>query len=1135
MEPVSVMIGAWLGEWATLKVSETVLTGVSSKLHSSDLDKALKAATKAAQEQHRQLFFRCEPDFIPKFLEQFFKGSGLQELQKPLNNQGAPQVDFLVAAFREAAQEDPKMQKVDQLLVEPWLKVFVETYFSKTDTFLRFQIAKEDYFKQLVNRFDDVKFGGIAVEGQETDKSEKLVQIFVMPDVQEEKQASSLDRFDMEIEQFKSRQDALLWEQRRRSQLESSGQKFSAQLLLSQSKAQKQVLLGAPGSGKTTLMSYFAVKLALKRPQDLGLSVDTDWLPILIRIRDLERHPDLSPLQFIQQFATVNLSVKSLPPGFFEYWLEDGRALILLDGLDEVADPAKRSEVVLRLECFLGQYAQNRAIITSRPAGYRRDFFRTDEFPHFELLPFDDSKIEEFTRRWYGSRIADHAEADRRKESLSKALTEQPRIKRLAQNPLLLTIIALIHRYQARLPKERHRLYDKAVETLLTTWDAGREITTHSVLRYLTLDDLRRLMERLAYWIHNHPEGSTGEQEGGTLIDRHELMTQLSQFIREQKKIEPHEAKAEAKRFLDHIRDRTGLLNEQGQDCYAFVHKTFQEYLTAQEIRDRQEEGLEVVLEHFREHLHDAHWREALLLLIAQQRRTNPTKVIQTILQQPTPYENWLHRNLLFAGSCLAEDIEVVDELALDVLQRLVELEVSQSALVTSKIRQRVFRIVCSLNETRYEIQALQLLKAKDQQLEKIRLQEYQAALGEEEESLLLLLGLLQDLKSDVRSSAATALGKLGKDSEPVVQGLLGLLQDPESDVRSSAAAALVKLGKNSKPVVQELLGSLQDPAFIVHSSAADALVKLGKDSEPVVQGLLGLLQDPAFMVRYSAAAVLGKLGKDSEPVVQGLLGLLQDPAFIVRSSAAEALSKLGKDSEAVVQRLLSLLQAPAFIVRYSAAEALGKLGKDSEAVVQGLLGLLQDPESIVRSSAAEALGKLGKDSEPAVHGLLGLLQDPESIVRSSAAEALIKLGKDSEPAVALLLGLLQDPNFIVRYRAAEALVKLSKDSEPVVQGLLSLLQAPDFMVRSSAAEALGKLGKDSEAVVQGLLGLLQDPDFMVRYRAASALGELGKKTAVGVPAEHIVFAVAEWIEQHQDSEYVGDGVDALWGLVVRE
>ena len=59
-------------------------------------------------------------------------------------------------------------------------------------------------------------------------------------------------------------------------------------------------------------------------------------------------------LEFIRQFAIINLQVKQLPPpGFFEYWLEDGKALILLNGLDEVASPGRRYEIVNRIECFL--------------------------------------------------------------------------------------------------------------------------------------------------------------------------------------------------------------------------------------------------------------------------------------------------------------------------------------------------------------------------------------------------------------------------------------------------------------------------------------------------------------------------------------------------------------------------------------------------------------------------------------------------------------------------------------------------------------------------------------------------------------------------------------------------------------
>jgi len=298
-----------------------------------------------------------------------------------------------------ALQDHPNVkQDINESLIEPWLEVFVKTYFEQTNFYLSFQVAKEDYFKQLADWFDDVKFAGIAVEGQEIEKSEKLAQIFVMPDVVEDVQSrQAVVAFEPDaivrgaagsvtVMQVKlgNRQAELLREQQQRSQLESlSGRKFSAVQLLSQSQSQKVVLLGAPGSGKTTLMSYFAVMLAQKQPEKLGLAVKIDWLPILIRMRDLTGQPDIGILDYARQFAEKTLTVKSLPAGFFEYWLEDGRALILLDGLDEVAEEAKRYDVVRRIENFLGQFAKNRAIITSRPAGYKRDFFRTEEFPHY--------------------------------------------------------------------------------------------------------------------------------------------------------------------------------------------------------------------------------------------------------------------------------------------------------------------------------------------------------------------------------------------------------------------------------------------------------------------------------------------------------------------------------------------------------------------------------------------------------------------------------------------------------------------------------------------------------------------------------------------------------------------------------
>jgi HEAT repeat protein len=1049
MEPITAVAG-----WVAPKIGDLVWKGATEKvkktLNKTDVEKAIAASLKAAEHWEKEqnlaqkgLFYRVSRDGLngyPKFLESVLADSGVQaELRKPLSDKGRPQIDFLQKVFEREAQASKLNLDLEYLL--PWIEQFVNTYFEKTSTFIRFQVNKENYFKQLANWFDDVKFAGIAVPGQEVDQSEKLAQIFVMPDVVED---ISTQKNLGEWLISGSRQAELIQEQRERVLFEnSSGRRFLASELLTEFSAKKAVLLGAPGSGKTTLMSYFAVMLAQNRPELLGLDVNVDWLPILIRMRDFVREPNLSILDFVKQFAEKRMSVKTLQTGFFEYWLEDGRTLILLDGLDEIADESKRSEIVRRIENFLGQYDKNIAIITSRPAGYRRDFFRTEEFPHHELQRFDDEKIEQFINNWYESRFLDQTEAERRKDSLRKALDDNDRIKLLARNPLLLTIIALIHRYQVVLPKERYKLYQRAVETLLTSWDANKELSNHSILKYLELDDLPRLMERLAYWIHT--QGNTGDNEGGTMIDREELIEQLSREIKTLKQIELFKANEEAKRFIGFIRERTGLLNEQGQDCYAFVHKTFQEYLCAQEINYQadNEDDFEIVLNAIKDCLHDAHWREVFLLLIAQQKPKKAVKAIQAILNQGSDYEQWLHRDLLFAGSCLAEypkgltvaDSRLVEEL----LKRLVALETQDEKRVGSRVRGQVFKILCSLYETEFETQALQLLKEHSDQISKSRLQKYQVELGEREAVIETLLKQLTDEDSDVRRKAAEALGELGKGSQTVVDALLKTLTDENPSVRYHAVSALRWLGNSSQTVVDAVLETLTD-------------------------------EDSA--VRQMAVNVFNNLGKGSQTVVDAMLQCLQDKDDSVRGNATFALGWLGNSSQAVVDTLLLLLTDENYHVRRNAASSLGNMRKSSQTVINALLPLLTDDDSTVRLATIVALGSLGQGSQTVVDVLLQRLADEKS----------------------------DD----LRCLAACSLVFSLVDS------------------------SFDQLGKCLQMVLDFLfLGLINDSyNSFIRDRAARGLGKLGKKSDAVLPA------VIQWLEQHQDSEYIGSGIDALWDLL---
>ena len=955
------------------QVVPLIIEKIGNKISPDELQRAIEAGIEAAEaeeeslshEQH--LFFKSKPDGlkgVPAFLENFFKRSGVQtELAKPFNNEGLPDVSYLAEEFNKVAESFKEVKPVADR-VKPWLTTFTQTYFKETN-YLRFKVAKENYFKQLNKRYDDIKFAGIAVSGQEERK--QLKQIFVMPDVVERENKQPFpNEF---IDEGLTPQQRLILEQK---QLASLSNTFSTSLLanklLTETRSKKAVILGAPGSGKSTLVSYFAVMLE-ENAKDLGLDSDTDWLPIVVEIRDFERYLQLNFLDYLHQFAESNLTTNKLPEDFFKHWLERGKALILLDGIDEVAQTDKRYRVVERIESFLHQYNRNITIITSRPSGYRKDFFSTTEFPHYHLQPFDDEKIEQFINHWYDSRIIDPQEAARCKDSLRKALADNDRIKLLAKNPLLITIIALIHRYQAYLPKERHKLYDRAVETLLTSWDANKAISGHKVLKYLDLDDLRRLLESLARWIHS--QGSTGDKEGGTQIDKDELLEWLGEYIKTNKQRKLHEAREEAKRFLNFIRERTGLLNEQGTDRYAFVHKTFQEYLCAQDINYKadDEDDFEIILNCIKKHLHDPHWREVLLLLVALQKPKKALKAIKAIYENNSQYEQWLHRDLLFAGSCLADSskgIAVRDRegLAEKILNDLINLEVADKNRIGSKVSQQVFEVLTSFVETEWEAEALKIIKENKSKIDRFRFIKYQAALGETEQAKPLL-SLLQDDKAIVRCGAAIALGAIDEDEPQTVE--VWLIYSPKS--RSTMVQVLGKIGQGKPQVAKVLLFSLQDNVsemicFIKTSE------KIGKDKPRIIKTLLFLLQDDDSEVRSAAVDALGNIGKNEPEVIEALLALLQDNNSEVRSAAVDALGKIGKNEPEVIEALLPLLQDNNSKVRSAAVDALGEIGKSEPKVIEALLPLLKDSDFMVRSAAADAIGNIGK-SEPELINLM--------------------------------------------------------------------------------------------------------------------------------------------------------------------
>ncbi len=198
----------------------------------------------------------------------------------------------------------------------------------------------------------------------------------------------------------------------------------------------------------------------------------------------------------LASYLTTYYTELALPPraDFFEKQLRHGHCLVLLDGLDEVADETERRLMAAWVDRLVTLYPKNRYIVTSRPPGYESAPLQNG-FARLDVRDFDETEIRRFAENWClavelatggptearstrAARQQAQTTARRRAAAAARdlvgAITANPAIRALAVNPLLLSIIALVHRYRATLPKRRVDLYAECVDVLLGHWDTAK-------------------------------------------------------------------------------------------------------------------------------------------------------------------------------------------------------------------------------------------------------------------------------------------------------------------------------------------------------------------------------------------------------------------------------------------------------------------------------------------------------------------------------------------------------------------------------------------------------------------------------------------------------------------------------------
>src|SRR6266487_4180448 len=437
------------------------------------------------------------------------------------------------------------------------------------------------------------------------------------------------------------------------------------------------ILLGAPGSGKTTAMRWLALQMAHASisPRTLQpYQLYPDQIPIFLRVSDYAKRLSVESISLEEHlkdhFARLYRDLPELTAALLNK-LRQGCCLVLFDGLDEVASDSLRRSVTENIHKFISDYAPqkpmgqlyNRFIITSRIVGYEPGAFA--HYPHYTLLELEDQQIKQFLTNWcpaverYQIMCAQGMKPltlQQEKHATARGIEQQNRlleaiqnsgIKRLAINPLMLTILALIQRGGRTLPHQRIELYQIVTRTLLDNWNKDSE------RRVFLIEEVplaEQLLGNLAYHLHNSDPLLT-EQDVRSIT--RQTMADFYQHSADQIK------ESGIQEFIETLRRSSGLFVESGQGLFSFMHRTFQEYFVALHLLRKTPEDLkQFVLDHYRL----AIWREPLLLAIAYKSEQNSrderyeaSELIRILAHANDKRDLFLHYSLLFAASSIVD------------------------------------------------------------------------------------------------------------------------------------------------------------------------------------------------------------------------------------------------------------------------------------------------------------------------------------------------------------------------------------------------------------------------------------------------------------------------------------------------
>jgi formylglycine-generating enzyme required for sulfatase activity len=421
---------------------------------------------------------------------------------------------------------------------------------------------------------------------------------------------------------------------------------ISAVEIVTREAGQRVVLLGPPGSGKSTFLCFLALQHAralISAEMEIN-ELLPDWsgpplLPILISLDRLAEslNPNLAPeSSSIEQYLHADENSRQYAPHLLEEADRIG-GLFLFDGLDEIASVqpihARQPQITQVLQAFASRHSTHpatRFIVTCRSLSYADPGWQLGGWAEHELAPFNEVKIRRFVETWYDeiirldpARRAYH-EIKRAKLLASLRSGDPNRLLEIAGNPLLLSTLTAAHADKDGLPEHRVLIYQECLAHLLTHWtiesgQAAGKFQLRRLLDFLQVPraTFERLLQEIAYQAHAiQPDPPPGpEAHACALIPEERLSSILRSHLGSDEKVQT---------ALAYFRQPNGMLTvhrvtlsqntpptPQPDYAYAFLHPAIEEYLAALHLAHKTDLGFEA-----RHHIsRGSRWREVLLLL----------------------------------------------------------------------------------------------------------------------------------------------------------------------------------------------------------------------------------------------------------------------------------------------------------------------------------------------------------------------------------------------------------------------------------------------------------------------------------------------------------------------------------------